>query len=106
MRTKNFFRRAFPVVSLVLLFDLVIAQTGDSFKQIVKTSLPVAQWKTFVLSDATEISLPAPPGKDKTAMELTEMKKKMSAIDEKIRRQIFYWMPARRHIAGMRSPTS
>ncbi len=91
MLTNNFFRKILPVVSLVLLVDSVIAQTGDSFKHAVQTSLPVAQWKTFVLSDATEISLPAPPGRDQTALELAEVKKKMSAVDEKIRRQIFYW---------------
>jgi hypothetical protein len=61
--------------------------SGMSWKPVY----PIAQWKTFVLSEATEISLPAPPGKDQTAMELAEVKKKMSAVDEKIRREIFYW---------------
>ncbi|HEY7159906.1 MAG TPA: phosphatase PAP2 family protein [Acidobacteriota bacterium] len=91
MFTNNFFRRTLPVVSLVLLVDLVIAQTGNTFNYAVKTSLPVAQWKTFVLSNATEIQLSAPPGKDQTARELAEVKKKMSEVDEKIRREIFYW---------------
>jgi membrane-associated phospholipid phosphatase len=91
MLTNIFFRKILPVVSLVLLADLVIAQSGDSFRHAVKTSLPVAQWKTFVLSDATEISVPAPPGKDQTAVELAEVKKKVSAVDETIRRQIRYW---------------
>lgn len=91
MFTNNFFGKTLSVVSLVLLVDLVTAQTGDTFKYAVKTSLPVAQWKTFVLSDANEIQLPAPPGKDQTALELAEVKKKMSQVDEKIRREIFYW---------------
>ena len=91
MLTNNFFRKTLLVVNLVLLVNLVIAQSGNSFKYAVKTSLPVSKWKTFVLIDATEIALPAPPGKDQTAQELAEVKKKMSLADEKIRRQIFYW---------------
>src|SRR4030095_8153413 len=91
MSTNNFLRKTLPVVSLVLLVYLVIAQSGNSLKHAAKTSLPVSQWKTFVLSDATEIALPGPPGKDQTVQELAEVKKKMSLVDEKIRRQVFYW---------------
>jgi membrane-associated phospholipid phosphatase len=91
MSINNFFCKAMSVVSIVLLAYQVNSQTGNSVKHVVQTSLPVAQWKTFILSDATEIRLPAPPGKDQTAMELAEVKKKMSVVDDKIRDQISYW---------------
>ncbi|HEV8506754.1 MAG TPA: hypothetical protein VGQ53_15190, partial [Chitinophagaceae bacterium] len=91
MSTNNFFCKGLSLVSIVLLAGHVNSQTGNNFTHVVQTSLPVAQWRTFILSDASEIRVPAPPGKEQPATELAEVKKKMSMVDEKIRGQIFYW---------------
>lgn len=36
------------------------------------------EWKTFVVKDAKELKIPAPPGKEQTQNELRELKEKMS----------------------------
>lgn len=49
------------------------------------------EWKTFVVNDAKELNIPAPPGKEQTQKELRELKEKMSQRNDQMVQEIRYW---------------
>ena len=90
MRTHNYFRSTLLFV-LVFCSNFLFAQNGSDFQQTSKNITPVENWKTFILANAAEIKVSAPPGKQQTQKELMELKKKMTEVNEKILQQIHYW---------------
>ena len=48
-------------------------------------------WKTFVVKNAEEFNIPAPPGKEQTQKELRELKEKMSHRNDQMIQKVRYW---------------
>jgi membrane-associated phospholipid phosphatase len=51
----------------------------------------VSQWKSWVISDVSQVKVSAPPGKAQTQKELSEVKAKIAERDEKMLHRIQYW---------------
>ena len=92
MFIQHYFTGKTPHALLATLFCcvsfLVLAQ-GKSLSQ--KSSKGTGEWKTFVVKDAKELNIPAPPGKEQTQKELRALKEKMSQRNEEIVQEIRYW---------------
>ena len=91
MRTK-YYLNATVLFTFILLTSIAFTQNNPGIQQAVKTTYNnVSSWKTFILTNIEELKVPAPPGKEQTQQELTELKKKMAQTNEKILMQIRYW---------------
>ena len=56
-----------------------------------QTQNNASQWKTWVISDVSQVKVAAPPGKVQTQKELSEIKSKIAGRDEKMLYRIQYW---------------
>lgn len=89
--SKKFSLGKTPHILLAILFCcpgfFVLAQNVI----LQKASMATNDWKTFIIRDAKEINIPAPPGKEQTQKELRELKDQMARRDDKNLQQIRYW---------------
>jgi len=79
----------------LLLVTLLCCPALFVFTQISTVSQPgnkaPGEWKTFVVNNANELKIPAPPDNEKTQKELKELKEKMSQRNDLSIQEIFYW---------------
>ena len=92
MSTKKILTRVATQSLLVTLLCFtwlpVLAQSTLVSQQVDKSP---GEWKTFVVTNADELKIPAPPGKEQTLKELRELKEKISKRDDQMLQSIRYW---------------
>ncbi|MBL7699653.1 MAG: phosphatase PAP2 family protein [Chitinophagaceae bacterium] len=92
MREKSaYLGLAGSIVAFLLCSEIPYAQQTVDFNHATSKISSVEKWKPIILSDVTEITVTAPPGRDQSMAEAAEVKARMSRANEDIREQIRYW---------------
>jgi len=86
MFTFNHFLRSKAGLLLSALFCVVYYLPAYP-----QTHADASRWKPWIISDAAQVKLSSPPGKEQTQKELAEVKEKNAKRTEQILYQIKYW---------------
>src|SRR5688572_24778882 len=82
-------------MKIILMLTLVTLTTWSSNAQPnlarPTTNYDAATWKTVLLDNMDELSLPAPPDAARTRLEVHELQKRMAAVNDAKRLAIRYW---------------